>query len=201
MSGLLQGGDAGFGQRPGTILGALAVALPFLIALSLSPSSTYFNQAAAVAGAGLWLLAWVGAMAPGRPAPLTASARWMLLALGLLAAAMTVPGAPLGQRLLPMGCVLLAAGLLQASARAARGGRLDIFVAPLMFGLLAAGLASVLIGVVQVFLPASADGLWVAMPTIAGRAIGITVGQANFGSAGGVVDNARRAEVGAKLYF
>ena len=29
----------------------------------------------------------------------------------------------------------------------------------------------------------------------------ITVGQANFGSAGGVVDNARRAEVGAKLYF
>lgn len=29
----------------------------------------------------------------------------------------------------------------------------------------------------------------------------ITVGQANFGSAGGVVDNARRAEIGAKLYF
>lgn len=29
----------------------------------------------------------------------------------------------------------------------------------------------------------------------------ITVGQANFGSAGGVVDNARRAEVGAKIYF
>ncbi len=29
----------------------------------------------------------------------------------------------------------------------------------------------------------------------------ITVGQANFGSAGSVVDNARRAEVGAKLYF
>jgi outer membrane receptor protein involved in Fe transport len=29
----------------------------------------------------------------------------------------------------------------------------------------------------------------------------ITVGQANFGSAGGVVDNARRAEIGAKIYF
>ena len=29
----------------------------------------------------------------------------------------------------------------------------------------------------------------------------ITVGQANFGSAGGVVDNARRAEVGLKIYF
>ncbi len=29
----------------------------------------------------------------------------------------------------------------------------------------------------------------------------ITVGQANFGSAGGVVDNARRAEVGMKIYF
>ncbi len=29
----------------------------------------------------------------------------------------------------------------------------------------------------------------------------ITVGQANFGSAGGVVDNARRAEIGMKIYF
>lgn len=29
----------------------------------------------------------------------------------------------------------------------------------------------------------------------------ITVGQANFGSAGGVIDNARRVEVGAKIYF
>ena len=29
----------------------------------------------------------------------------------------------------------------------------------------------------------------------------ITVGQANFGSAGGVVDNARRAEIGTKIYF
>jgi len=29
----------------------------------------------------------------------------------------------------------------------------------------------------------------------------ITVGQANFGSAGGVVDNARRVEVGLKIYF
>ena len=28
-----------------------------------------------------------------------------------------------------------------------------------------------------------------------------TVGQANFGSAGGVMDNARRAEIGAKIYF
>ena len=29
----------------------------------------------------------------------------------------------------------------------------------------------------------------------------ITAGQANFGSAGGIVDNARRAEIGAKIYF
>ena len=29
----------------------------------------------------------------------------------------------------------------------------------------------------------------------------ITVGQANFGSAGGVIDNARRVEVGAKIYY
>ncbi|MCK6427098.1 MAG: Wzy polymerase domain-containing protein [Burkholderiaceae bacterium] len=170
--GLGGGAGVGSGDSTGLTFGALAVALPFLIALSLSPSSTYFNQAAAVVGGGFWLLGWAVSMGPGRPVGLTPAARWMLLGLGLLAAAMAVPGAPLGQRLLPLGCVLLAAALLQAAARAARAGRLDLFVAPLMLGLLVAGLASLAIGVVQVFLPDAADGLWVAMPTIAGRAIG-----------------------------
>lgn len=36
--------------------------------------------------------------------------------------------------------------------------------------------------------------------TFAGPSV-ITVGQANFGSAGGIFDNARRAEIGAKIYF
>lgn len=36
--------------------------------------------------------------------------------------------------------------------------------------------------------------------TFAGPSV-ISANQANFGSAGGVMDNARRAEIGAKLYF
>ncbi len=153
-------------------LGGWAVAIPFLIAFSVSPSSTYFNQAWAMAAAGVWLLAWLGRASVRTAGALPPGTRWMLAALGVLALAMLVPGAPIGQRLVPLACVLLAAALVYAAARAAQAGDLAAFAQPLAWGLVGAGLASVGVGLVQVFVPDWADGTWVALPTIAGRAIG-----------------------------
>jgi O-antigen ligase len=155
-----------------TSIGWLAVALPFLIAFSVSPSSTYFNQALSFGGCGAWLLWWAMQERARQGAAVPMATRWVLLALGVLALAMIPPGAPIGQRLMPMGCVVLAAALVYASARAARSGDDQAFAVPLMSALLAAGLASLAVGAIQVFLPEWADGVVVAVPTIAGRAIG-----------------------------
>jgi len=157
-------------------MGWLAIALPFLIAFSVSPSSTYFNQALSFGGCGAWLLWWAlqsgGATGGGRAEPLPVGTRWILLALGVLALAMIPPGAPIGQRLMPIGCVVLSAALVFAAARTAQARDDQAFAVPLMSALLAAGLASLAIGVVQVFFAEWADGVVIAVPTIAGRAIG-----------------------------
>ncbi|HMW23388.1 MAG TPA: Wzy polymerase domain-containing protein [Burkholderiaceae bacterium] len=158
------------------MLGFVGVSLPFLIAFSVSPSSTYFNQALSFGGCAAWLFWWAlrsGGFTGGRTGEsVPAGTRWILLALVVLALAMIPPGAPIGQRLMPMGCVILAAALVYAAARTASTGDDQAFAVPLMSALLAAGIASLAIGVVQVFFAEWADGVVIAVPTIAGRAIG-----------------------------
>lgn len=158
---------------PAAWLGTVCVALPFLIASNLSPSSTYFNQIWAVAAAGFWLCLWWGrSVLLGGPFPVGSATKVALTACAVLALAMLVPGAPLGQRLLPLLCLLTAMLLLHGSAAAAARDDLESFIEPLMWGLLIAALASQGVGLVQVFAASGADGFWVAYPTIAGRAIG-----------------------------
>jgi O-antigen ligase len=158
---------------PAAWLGTVCVALPFLIASNLSPSSTYFNQVWAVAAAGFWLCLWWGrSMLLGGPFPIGTSTKVALAACAVLALAMCVPGAPLGQRLLPLLCLLTAMLLLHGSAAAAARDDLESFIEPLMWGLLIGAAASLIVGLVQVFAAPWADGFWVAYPTIAGRAIG-----------------------------
>ncbi|PXW91870.1 O-antigen ligase [Sphaerotilus hippei] len=163
-------------------LALIAVALPMLLATSTSPVSTFFNQWLAAWGMGTWLLL---AGSPGATpvAGFTRSglarlgqpqraAMWMLLGLGLLSLAQVLTPAPLGQRLVPLACLLLAAVLLATSALAAQAGDDRSLVEPLMWALLVAGGLSVLVGLVQVFVPRLADGLLIAWPTTPGRAIG-----------------------------
>jgi O-antigen ligase len=151
----------------------VAVALPFLVAGSVSPTSTYFNQVIAFGGCAMWLLVWaLGVRAPDGIRPVATATRGLIGVGMLLALATLLPGAPWGQRLSPLACLLLAGALLHASAAATRAGRLDDWVVPLALALMVAGLLSVGVGAVQVFAPELADGRWVAVPTIAGRAIG-----------------------------
>ena len=166
----------------GLILPALlAVTAPLLLAPSVSPTSTFLNQIVAFAGCCFWLWTWVGSPARRMPnAAMTGAGRVIepaalrLLVAVLLALALLqgVSFAPMGQRWVPVMSMLLAATLATAAGGAAQRGDAASFWRPLMVALLLAGVLSVGVSVVQVFLPSWADGVRVAFPTAPGRAIG-----------------------------
>ncbi|MCE4538585.1 Wzy polymerase domain-containing protein [Pelomonas sp. P7] len=149
----------------------IAAALPPLLAYNQTPAATLYNQLLALAGWGLvlvlwarsapgWLAALKGPAALGMLllfiAPLT-SFLWRALPLSLALSAMAVIGAGLA--------VLLLAQGLSADAR-------RVAAEALCWGLLAAGLASVLVSLVQVFAPELADGSLIARSGVVGSAVG-----------------------------
>jgi O-antigen ligase len=176
-------GDAGVSPRAANaphlvpLLAALAVnavALPALLAYNLPPSSTFLNQAAALIGWGALLTVLAGSMQP-------VAARWSSGALALQAALVLLLLAALAAPLwagAPWSMALSAAGLIGAASLTAlvgaswqRAGRGESAFRALCIGFVVAGVASSLIGIVQVYVPAWADGTWVAPSGIAGRAV------------------------------
>ncbi|MBK6851613.1 MAG: O-antigen ligase C-terminal domain-containing protein [Burkholderiales bacterium] len=155
-----------------TLVAMLAVALPMLIAGSVSPTSTFFNQLIAYAGCGLWLLLWARHAAEAPALRIGPAAPWWLGAMVLLALSYLVSEAPIGQRLVPLGCVLLGGALLVASAASSTGGDDAVWAEPLQRALLVGALLSVVVALVQVFAPDIADGVLIAASTTPGRAIG-----------------------------
>ena len=143
------------------------VAAP-LLAFNLTPSATLFNQLAALAGWGLVLMAISQAQLRWRTGP----AAW---ALGLLVLAPWVSwgwaGLPLGLAVSGSGMLGAALLLLLAGQGLNEASRLRWFEA-LCWGLLAAGLLSLLVSLVQVFMPTWADGQVIARSGIPGRAVG-----------------------------
>ncbi len=153
-----------------------AAAGPALLAYNVSPSSTFLNQALALA---LWAaFVAVGALvAPPPPrGAVWRAAAWPGLALLLVLAAVAWswgPGSlPSGLALSAAG-MLLAAGLLLLAGAAAGGGAaaLPLFTA-FCIGWVVAGVLNAAIGTVQVFAPAWPDGNWIARSGLAGRAVG-----------------------------
>ena len=147
----------------------VAAAAPSLLAYNVAPSPTFLNQALAF---GLWG-AFVGLCRPQwpdhRPWPL-----WAALAL-LMAAALW----PWGPGALPSSLAWSAVATLAAAALVATGGAgarrgadaTQLF-ATFCWAWLAAGLLNVAIAAVQVFWPDLADGDWIAVSSIPGRAVG-----------------------------
>jgi O-antigen ligase len=150
---------------------AAAAALPPLLAYNQTPAATLYNQLLALAGWGLALLFWANAT-PGWRAALKSPAA-LALALLLIAPVCSAVG-----RALPMSVALdatavLGAGLAvllvaQGLSPEARAHAAEA----LCWGLLAAGLASFAISLVQVFAPNAADGSFIARSGLPGRAIG-----------------------------
>ncbi|HEY0956794.1 MAG TPA: Wzy polymerase domain-containing protein [Roseateles sp.] len=150
---------------------AAAAALPPLLAFNQTPAATLYNQLLALAGWGAALALWArstphwraGLKSPAAialalllVAPMT-SVVWRSLPLSLGLGATAIIGAGLA-------VLLLAQGLSgHARQRAAEA---------LCWGLLATGLLSVSVSLVQVFVPAGADGNLIARSGIVGRAVG-----------------------------
>ncbi|MEJ6006213.1 Wzy polymerase domain-containing protein [Paucibacter sp. AS339] len=147
----------------------IACGLAPLLAYNLTPSATLFNQLTALAGWGLVLMSMADAAVP----------RWRAspaaLALGLLmlapALSTLVGGLPIGLALANSG--MLGAALLlllagQGLPELARRRWLEL----LCWGLLLAGLLSLVVSLVQVFMPGWADGQVIARSGIPGRAVG-----------------------------
>ncbi|MDP4302216.1 PglL family O-oligosaccharyltransferase [Leptothrix discophora] len=169
------------------------VALPFLFAPSYTPTTTFVNQWLSFAGLALVLLTWRLAWRPGTSDHVVSLAtrgqgsdalRVLLALMLVLAAGQAWTTAPFGQRLIPIATLLLATVLAWVAGRCARAwpGSApasadgepagDLWWHGLLIGLLVAGLLSVAVSVVQVFLPEWADGRWFAASTTPGRAIG-----------------------------
>jgi O-antigen ligase len=162
-------------QRVWPTCAALAMAAPALLAFNLPPSATFFNQAAALVGWGGLLLV-LAADSPLRLPRKSFGLTALLTALTLLLAASLASPLWAG---LPWALALSGAGLIAAAALAALVGAsaqstgfgAAAFRA-LCIGMVVAGVASSLIGVVQVFAPQWPDGDFVARTYIAGRAVG-----------------------------
>ena len=152
-----------------TAVALAAATLPTLVAYNVAPSPTFLNQALAF---GLWAI-FVLVLAP-------AALRLRLgapeLAIALLMAAVAWswgPGSLPSTLALSALCTLAAAALLLQAGRVASGGSAvgDVF-ALFCGGLLLAGVLNAAIALVQVFMPAWADGQWIAASGLVGRAVG-----------------------------
>ncbi|WP_298834056.1 O-antigen ligase family protein [uncultured Piscinibacter sp.] len=154
---------------------AAAVAAPALIAFNVPPSSTFLNQAAALVGWGLWLMLLTTSL-PRRAGARDSGTLALTAALALLAGAALVSplwtGLPSTLSLSALG--MIAAALLTARVATAlqHAGQGEQAFAAFCFALLAAGIASALIGLVQVYLPQWADGDWIAVSALGDRAVG-----------------------------
>lgn len=158
-----------------TVMAICAVAIPTLTAPNFPPSATLVNQALALAGWGA-MLALMGMSPATRVSTPSLDALALWAAVSVLGAATLV--SPLSSNL-PWSIGASGLALLAAAGVVAWCGHaLDVThpdrsaaFAAVALALVVAGLASAVIGIVQVFAPAAADGTWIAVPA-PGRASG-----------------------------
>lgn len=156
--------------RAAAATAAVAVAVPPMVAWSLPPTSTFFNQASAL---GLWGLA-IAVAWPALGGRHLVRATWPLLVVVATVALLALGGwlaGPLPASLATAPVAVLGAAavvLLAGAAAQPRGPMLD----GVLWGLVVAGLASACVALVQVFAPGWADGELVARTTLPGRAVG-----------------------------
>ncbi|TAL25781.1 MAG: polymerase [Aquabacterium sp.] len=162
------------------LLSLLAVAAPTLLAYNVSPSATFLNQALSLFGFGV-LGIWLALADTGRAitvgSRIVPGSRALLLAWACLAGAAAYSTFARG---LPHSLALSACGLLAVAAwvwwsaqhAASRWDQpADLFQA-LCWALLAAGICSLAIGLIQALKPDWAVGGVIASPTVPGKAIG-----------------------------
>ena len=150
------------------VIAVAAATLPSLLALNMPPSPTFWNQALAF---GLW------AAFVATTTPTAARGAGLLHAVLALLAAAAAWAWLLGG--LPAGLALSAIGTLAAAALLAAGGAsakarpdAEPLFAAFCWAWVVAGVLNVGVALVQVFAADLADGNWIAISGMAGRAVG-----------------------------
>ncbi|MBS0445283.1 MAG: O-antigen ligase C-terminal domain-containing protein [Proteobacteria bacterium] len=153
-----------------------AVALAPLIAYNVSPSSTFFNQAAALIGWGAWLVWLASALPRDRAEQPSPGLSALLAALGcLLLAAVASPfwtHLPWSLALSSISLIAIAALVAWSGAALSTANLGPAAFRAFCFALIVAGILSSLIGAIQVFFPQWTDGTWIAHSVLEGRAVG-----------------------------
>jgi len=159
------------------MMGLLAIVVPTLVAAHEPPSVTFYNQALAVLGWGLFVLvlsdlARPPAQGPAGTALRCVSAVLLVCAIEALGSAFIWGRLPGGLGLMGAGMSLGALLALHAGWRSGQGLNRDTALEAFFGALTAAGCVGMVLALVQVFHPAWADGLFIAAPTMPGRAVG-----------------------------
>ncbi|MGC4062450.1 MAG: Wzy polymerase domain-containing protein [Aquabacterium sp.] len=159
-------------------LGLLAIVAPTLIAFHEPPSVTFFNQALAVLGWGVFIVA-LGQQPAAQARPgLAASAvtalslMWLVHAVEALGSAFAWGALPGGLGLMGAGMSLAAMVALRAGWRSGQSNQRDAVLDVFFGALTIAGVLGMVLSLIQVFHPAWADGTFIAEPTMPGRAVG-----------------------------
>jgi O-antigen ligase len=159
---------------PVTWATTLAVALPTLLAFNLAPSSTLFNQAAALIGWAIVLAQWSVTSATWRMPNVSQIAlpAALVISLVLSCVARSAAALPSSLALSNAGMILAAILVVQMMAATQRAGHGSVALRTLCVALVVASAASGVIGFVQVFAPSLADGIVIAKSGFPGRAVG-----------------------------
>ena len=168
------------GERPEirVIVYALALIFPPLLAYNRTPSATQLNELLCVLGWGLCLLA-ANRVSPGSGRRGATTILTLALAVMCIAivASWTIGSLPTSLALPPLLLLVAACFVAALGSRIAQGGDRDGLqaFAPFAFGMLAVGLCSAAIAVIQVYFPSIPkllDGSFIAESGIPGRAVG-----------------------------
>ncbi len=156
---------------PAIGLAALAAAaLPSLLAYNTAPSPTFLNQAVALVGWGLFVVA-AGARRDGVRDVAPVLAALALAGVGVLWS--WGPGAlPASLALSALGMIVAAALLTAHGAMIRRSDDAHTVFTWFCLAWVVAGVLNAAIGLIQVFAPALPDGDWIARPSSPGRAVG-----------------------------
>ncbi len=154
---------------------ALALILPPLLAYNRTPSATLLNELLCVFGWGLCLAFESGRTPAGARRHSTGV---LVAALSVLAVAVvgswTLGSLPTSLALPPLAFLVTACVVAALGARVAQGGTvggLQAF-APFAIGLVIVGVLSALVAIIQVYVPSLADGNFIAISGLPGRAVG-----------------------------
>jgi O-antigen ligase len=152
----------------------IAVAVPFLLAYNLPPSSTYFNQMAAIVGWGGWAM-YASSFGPRKVWQWRHRLHPALAFLALLVVG-SICSSLLWKLPLPLAlsnaALLIAAALVAlSSAPPGAGDRRGAF-STFCLALVLAGFVSCTIGVLQVLAPNLVGSTWIASSATDGRAVG-----------------------------